>query len=56
VIEDVQSPGSQGVLSFVDIVARLKENHFEVVAGVDSEEVAGWVSWDESVEQSGTWE
>jgi hypothetical protein len=44
------------VLSFVGIVARLKDNRFQILAGVDSEEMAAWVSWIESAEQSGKWE
>jgi hypothetical protein len=55
-IEEGRSPESQRGLSFVDVVERLKENRFEIVAGVDSEEVAAFVAWVESVEQSGKWE
>jgi hypothetical protein len=55
-IENGRAPQSQRVLSFAGIVERLKENHFQILAGVDSEEVAAWVSWAESAEQSGKWE
>jgi serine/threonine protein kinase len=55
-IEDGRLSKSQCQISFVDIVARLKTNHFEILAGVDSEEVSGFVSWVESAEQSGEWE
>jgi hypothetical protein len=43
-IEDEGSPESVRRLSFVDIVARLKENCFEIMAGVDSDEVSAFVS------------
>jgi hypothetical protein len=43
-------------LSFVDIVARLEKNRFQILAGVDSEEVSAFVAWVESAEQSGKWE
>jgi serine/threonine protein kinase len=55
-IEEGRSPDSRRRLSFVRIVERLKENRFEIVAGVDSQEVAAFVAWVESVEQSGKWE
>jgi serine/threonine protein kinase len=52
-IEDVRSPKSKCGLSFVDIVAELKENHFEIMAGVDSDEVSAFVSRIESLQQAG---
>jgi serine/threonine protein kinase len=55
-IEDGRSPESQRRLSFVNIVERLKKNRFEIMAGVDSEEVVAFVAWVESAEQSGKWE
>jgi hypothetical protein len=55
-IEDGRSPESQRRPSFADIVARLKENRFQIMAGVDSEEVSAFVSWVELAEQSGKWE
>jgi hypothetical protein len=55
-IEDGRSPESQSRLSFVDIVKRLKEDRFEIVPGVDSEEVSAFVARVESAEQSGNWE
>jgi hypothetical protein len=55
-MEDGRSPESQRRLSFVDIVELLKENRFEIVAGVDSEEVAAFLARVESAEQSGNGE
>jgi serine/threonine protein kinase len=55
-IEDGQLPESQCRLSFVDIVERLKENCFEIVTGVDSEEVSAFAARVESAEQSANWE
>jgi serine/threonine protein kinase len=55
-IEEGQSPGSQPRLSFVGIVARPKENRFQIMAGVDSEEVSAFVRGVELAEQSGKWE
>jgi hypothetical protein len=55
-VEDGRSPESQCRRSFVDIVERLKQNGFEIVAGVDSEEVSAFVARVESAEQSGNWE
>jgi hypothetical protein len=43
------------MISFASIVERLKKNDFQILAGVDSKEVAAWVSWAESAEQSGKW-
>jgi ribosomal protein L6P/L9E len=56
IIEDGRSRESQCRLSFVDIVERLKENRFAIVAGVDSEEVSAFAARVESAEQSGNWE
>jgi hypothetical protein len=52
-IEDGRSLKSNGGLSFVDIVARLKANRFEIMSGVDSYEVSAFVSRVESLEQAG---
>jgi hypothetical protein len=52
-IEDGRLPTSRGGLSFVEIVARLKTNRFEIVAGVDSDEVSEFVNCIESSEQAG---
>jgi hypothetical protein len=43
-IEDRRSPES--------VRRRLKENHFEITTGVDSDEVSAFVSWAESLEQA----
>jgi hypothetical protein len=53
IIEDGRSPESARSLSFVDIVARLKENRFQNIPSVDSDEVSAFVSWVESQEQAG---
>jgi hypothetical protein len=50
-IEDGRSPKSNGGLSFVDVVARLKANGFEIMAGADSDDVSAFVSLVESFEQ-----
>jgi serine/threonine protein kinase len=55
IIERAQSTKSQCLLSFIDIVDILNENHFQITPGVDSEEVFKFVSWVESSEQSGAW-
>jgi hypothetical protein len=55
IVKDAQSTKSQCLLSFVDVVDRLKVNHFQITPGVDSEEVLRFVSWVESSEQSGAW-
>jgi serine/threonine protein kinase len=55
-IEEGRWAESHCRLSFVDIVQCLKENRFEIVAGVDSEEVSAFVARVESAEQSGNWE
>jgi hypothetical protein len=52
-IEDGRLPKSRGGLSFVEIVARLKANRFEIMAGVDCYEVSEFVSCMESSEQAG---
>jgi serine/threonine protein kinase len=54
-IEEGRLPESECRLSFVDIVGCLKENGFEIVAGVDSEEVSEFVARVESAEQSANW-
>jgi hypothetical protein len=56
IIADGRSSESQCRLSFVAIVKRLKENRFEIVAGVDSVEISAFVARVESAEQSGNWE
>jgi hypothetical protein len=53
-IEDGRSPKSNGGLSFVDIIARLKANRFEIIAGVDYDDVSVFVSPVESLAQA--WE
>jgi hypothetical protein len=53
VIEDGRSRESVHCLSFVDIVARLKANRFEIMAGINSGEVSAFVSWVESLVQAG---
>jgi serine/threonine protein kinase len=55
IITEAQSTKSQRLFSFVDIVDRLKKNHFQITPGVDSEEVSRFVTWVESSEQSGAW-
>jgi hypothetical protein len=47
-IESGRPPESARSLSFVDIVASLKENRFQIIAGVDSDEISAFVSWVES--------
>jgi hypothetical protein len=51
-IEDGRSPGSALRRSFVDIVARLKANRFEIIAGVDSDDVSAFASLVASSEQA----
>jgi serine/threonine protein kinase len=41
----------EGERTFVDIVKDLKANGFRIMAGVDYEEVSGFVTWVESTEQ-----
>jgi serine/threonine protein kinase len=52
-IEDGRSPESARCLSSAEIVARLKANRFEIMAGVDSDQVSAFVSLVESSEQAG---
>jgi serine/threonine protein kinase len=52
-IKDGRSPESARSLSFAAIVESLKENRFEIMAGVDSDAVSAFVSWVESSEQAG---
>jgi hypothetical protein len=56
IIEEGRAPGCAKPLSFFDILESLKENGFQIVAGVDSEEVSGFVRWMESAAESGKWE
>jgi serine/threonine protein kinase len=51
-IEDGRVPESQYRLSWPQIIGRLTENRFAIVPGVDSQEVAAFVAWVESEEQS----
>jgi serine/threonine protein kinase len=51
-IEDGRSPESVRRLSFVGIANCLKENRFQITAGVDSDEVSAFVSWVESRKQA----
>jgi serine/threonine protein kinase len=51
-IEDGRSPESARRLSFTEIIARLKANRFEIMAGVDSDEVSAFVVRVESSEQT----
>jgi hypothetical protein len=50
-IEDRRSSESARGLWFAEIVARLKANRFNIMAGVDSDEVSAFVSRLESSEQ-----
>jgi hypothetical protein len=52
-IKEARSPESQCRRSFVDIVEPLKQNRFEIVAGVDSKEVSAFVAEVQPAEQSG---
>jgi hypothetical protein len=52
-IADGRSPESAPRPSFAEIVARLKVNRFEIMAGVDPDEVSVFVSRAESSEQAG---
>jgi hypothetical protein len=49
-IEHGRSPKSNGVLALVDIIAQLKANPFEIMAGVDSDEISAFVKPVESLE------
>jgi hypothetical protein len=51
-IADGRSPESARRLSFVEIVAWLKDNRFKIAAGVNADEVSSFVSWVESLEQA----
>jgi hypothetical protein len=51
--EDGRSSESARRRSFVEIVARLKEKRFEIMTGVDYDEVSTFVSQFESSEQAG---
>jgi serine/threonine protein kinase len=50
IIELRLASASQRWRSFIDIVELLKQNGFQITAGVDSGEVAAFVSWVESAE------
>jgi hypothetical protein len=51
-IEDGRSPKSNCGLSFAEIVARLKKNRFEIMAGVEPDAVSALVNCVESFEQA----
>jgi hypothetical protein len=51
-IESGRSPESGRHLSFAEIVEYLKANGFEIIAGVDSDEVSAFVIRVESLEQA----
>jgi serine/threonine protein kinase len=53
IIESGLSPISGSSYSFNTILDILKENNFQIEAGVDSAEVSGFVSWIESTEPPG---
>jgi hypothetical protein len=52
IIERGLSSDSRRADSFVEIFEILKQNHFEIIAGVDCDGVFKFVSWVESSEQS----
>jgi hypothetical protein len=52
-IKDGRSPESTRRLSFAEIVESLKENRFEIMAGVDFDEVSAFVCRVESSVQAG---
>jgi hypothetical protein len=52
IIEKELSSDSRNANLFVEIFEILKENRFEIVAGVDCDEVLKFASWLESSEQS----
>jgi serine/threonine protein kinase len=56
IIEEGRSPESRHNLSFVDIVESLKAERFQIMAGVDFDEVSAFVSWVESSEEAGQWQ
>jgi hypothetical protein len=45
-----------GERSLVNIVERLKANRFEIIAGVDREDLSAFVTWLELADRSGKWE
>jgi hypothetical protein len=51
-IEDGRSPESAHGLSFVEIIARLKAHHLEIISGIDCDEVSVFVSRVESSKQA----
>jgi hypothetical protein len=53
-IEHGLSPGSNEKRSFNDICLILLRNGFQILPGVDSEEVSAFVNWVESSEKSGS--
>jgi serine/threonine protein kinase len=55
-IEDGRSPECARRLSFAEIVARLKAHRFEIMTGIDSDEVSAFVSRVELSEQAGKME
>jgi hypothetical protein len=56
IIEAGQSRKSHFQLSFIEIIDRLKTNDFQILTGVDGEEVSRFVRWVESSEETGEWE
>jgi hypothetical protein len=56
IIEAGRSQKSHCQLSFIDIIDRLKANDFQILSGVDAEEVSTFVRWVESSEETGEWE
>jgi hypothetical protein len=44
--------GDERIGSFNDIFEMLKQNGFEILSGVDCDEVCDFVKWIESIEQS----
>jgi hypothetical protein len=45
IIERGQSADSRSTESFAEILKTLKDNHFQIMEGVDSQEVSNFVSW-----------
>jgi hypothetical protein len=56
ILDDARSPKFARTQSLANIFGKLKSNHFQVVARVDSDEVAAFVGWVESSEETGKWE
>jgi hypothetical protein len=56
IIEAGQSPESHDQFSFIKIIDHLKANDFQILSGVDREEVSEFVTWVELSEQTGEWE